>query len=574
MLSEFLSMLEDSRKDTGRFWNLDPRRIGAEPMPTIRMKNGDTTAEGMMLNFAESGHPVFRASSALEGGELKSKAKGKKFIHFNGSDETIELILSAIISVNQLSVYGAVAALCKELARDSSGAGKPAAHEIWNRWWYRENLLLLTLFLRLMREEQRKLLREYEQKFAELLEQQKLMTKLCSNAGFSKNIDKRTMLHYTWWRRSWRYERIMSRPVLDVYVCCHQGRYGVGIVIESLFRDRTVSWFRIVNGINKHVTETSEEISVASVENRGTGKLDANISSWSYDMEGHAKKCVERYFELANKTTQQFHKVATPMHGWSSVQRRRKRFSRRLVHSLLTNCSKMPVCGLYVARIGRPDILWFVYKLALASISLNGPEPVTKRPARLISYSHHTCELKHYCHVGNTAQQCRLWLFQDSDFAGDLEDSKSTSGGTLCIFGSHTFVPISWMCKKQTSVSHSSTESEIISLDAGLRLDGIPVLDLWDLIVAVLHGNTNQSNQERRDPHKFPTRKTIHGKIDDIDNVDFISSSVHSSRKEALLYIFEDNEAVIKTIIMEKKSNNETCIQNQQNCSWLGVWQN
>ena len=89
--------------------------------------------------------------------------------------------------------------------------------------------------------------------------------------------------------------------------------------------------------------------------------------------------------------------------------------------------------------------------------------------------------------------------FNTPDFAGDLEDSKSTSGGTLCIFGSHTFVPISWMCKKQTSDSHSSTESEIISLDAGLRLDGIPALDLWDLIVAVLHGNTNQSNQARRD---------------------------------------------------------------------------
>ena len=90
-----------------------------------------------------------------------------------------------------------------------------------------------------------------------------------------------------------------------------------------------------------------------------------------------------------------------------------------------------------------------------------------------------------------------LGLFQDSDFAGDLEDSKSISGGTLCVFGSHTFFPISWMCKKQTLVSHSSTESEIISLDAGLRLDGIPALDLWDLIVAVLHGNTYQSDQER-----------------------------------------------------------------------------
>ena len=116
-----------------------------------------------------------------------------------------------------------------------------------------------------------------------------------------------------------------------------------------------------------------------------------------------------------------------------------------------------------------------------------------KRLNRLISYIHHTCEYKQYCHVGNIANQCRLGLFQDSDFAGDLEVSKSTFGGTLCVFGSHTFVPISWMCKKQTSVSHSSTESEIISLDAGLRLDLIPALDLWGLIVLVL-GNTIQNH--------------------------------------------------------------------------------
>ena len=94
-------------------------------------------------------------------------------------------------------------------------------------------------------------------------------------------------------------------------------------------------------------------------------------------------------------------------------------------------------------------------------------------------------------------------------------------------------------------------------MQAGLRLDGMPALDLWDLIVEVLHGNTYQSNQEREDPctnlvrlnpHKLPTQKQIHGMID-LDNVDFISSNVHSSRQEALLYIFEDNEAVIKMII-------------------------
>ena len=76
----------------------------------------------------------------------------------------------------------------------------------------------------------------------------------------------------------------------------------------------------------------------------------------------------------------------------------------------------------------------------------------------------------------NTAKQCRLGLLQDSDFAGDLEDSESTSGGALCVLGSHTFIPISWMRKKQTSVSHSSIESEIISLGAELRLDVSPHL--------------------------------------------------------------------------------------------------
>ena len=136
-----------------------------------------------------------------------------------------------------------------------------------------------------------------------------------------------------------------------------------------------------------------------------------------------------------------------------------------------------------------------------------------ERLNRMISYIHHTCEYKQYCCVGNTAKKCRLGLFQDSDFAGDLKDSKSTSGGTLCVFGSHTFVPISWMCKKQTSVTHSSTESEIISWDAGLRSDGIPALDIWDLIVAVL-GNTNQSHKEQGDPfmNKRKVRSPLHKK--------------------------------------------------------------
>ena len=275
------------------------------------------------------------------------------------------------------------------------------------------------------------------------------------------------------------------------------------------------------------------------------------ISSWSHDMEGHAKKCVEQKCELANKTTQQFYKVSTPRIDDHYF----KENEMKSVGELSQVCSQIVLKCLHLACIGRPDIRWSVNKLA-RSIT-KWIKACDKRLNRLISYTHHTCDYKKYCYVGNTAKQCRLGLFQDSDFAGVLEDSKSTSGGTLCIFGSHTFVPTSWMRKKQTSVSHSSTESEIISLDAGLRLDSIPAHDLWDLIVEIFHGNTYQSNQERRDPcpnlvrarlHKLSTRKTILEKIDDLDNVDFISPNVHSSRQEALLHIFEVNEAVIKII--------------------------
>ena len=47
------------------------------------------------------------------------------------------------------------------------------------------------------------------------------------------------------------------------------------------------------------------------------------------------------------------------------------------------------------------------------------------------------------------------------------------------------------MCKKQTAFLHSSTESEIISLDAGLRMDGLLALDLWDIVIEVLRSTTN-----------------------------------------------------------------------------------
>ena len=125
------------------------------------------------------------------------------------------------------------------------------------------------------------------------------------------------------------------------------------------------------------------------------------------------------------------------------------------VGELCKVCSQMVLKWLYLARIGRPDILWSVDKLARADTKWT--KACDKRLARLISDIHHTCEYQQYCYVGNTAKQCRLVLFH----------SKSTSGGILCIFGSRKFVP---MCKKQILVPHGDWLFDRIILDSKIQI--------------------------------------------------------------------------------------------------------
>ena len=81
-----------------------------------------------------------------------------------------------------------------------------------------------------------------------------------------------------------------------------------------------------------------------------------------------------------------------------------------------------------------------------------------------------------------------------------------------CVF-QNTFVPICWMCKQQTSVSHSSTESKIISLDASLRVDGI-----FDRYCS--WRKYEQSRYRvRSSPHTIHKRKQFQRVINDLESV-------------------------------------------------------
>ena len=111
------------------------------------------------------------------------------------------------------------------------------------------------------------------------------------------------------------------------------------------------------------------------------------------------------------------------------------------------------------------------------------------------------------------------------------------------------------MCKNHTSVFHSSTESEIISLDAGLRMDVLLSLNLWDVIIeAVRSSNSAKAPIEPASGNRLETgdwsripSKTKPKEDTDVElfvTLEYVPSNAHSCQGESQLYIFEHSEAV------------------------------
>ena len=89
-------------------------------------------------------------------------------------------------------------------------------------------------------------------------------------------------VHITSRRHVFQSERVGTRrsvQFLEVAVSYHQGRDGIEIMINSPFGDGTRSWVMIMNGINKYVTEMSEETQENQIDDYGdsTGKLVAKV---------------------------------------------------------------------------------------------------------------------------------------------------------------------------------------------------------------------------------------------------------------------------------------------------------
>ena len=141
-----------------------------------------------MLTFADSGHPVFHATSPLSRGTLKSKGGGKLSIHYCADLETIKTVFRTIISVNQLSLYGAVAEMCEEYETLPDRTGQPAVGGQSSSSLVPSVIKTDVLLDSDDRAHKDLLLQKYGERIEKLSQQDKL-SKFCIDAGFLNVVE-------------------------------------------------------------------------------------------------------------------------------------------------------------------------------------------------------------------------------------------------------------------------------------------------------------------------------------------------------------------------------------------------
>ena len=237
----------------------------------------DHIAEEMLLEFAESAHPVFRSTTPLSRGQLKSKGRGKLSIHITADQDTVDTIYRIILSVNQLSIYGAVATICEEFEDHQDRTGQPVI------------LVGQSIVLGEVKAEtpvhdedpmnDQIIWPQYIQQ-VESLSPENRISKFCKQARFMRVVEvgqyfvtKDTSQfnsvacrEYTLPRddsasqpKGWIQGNMRIGPVLEVTTSFQHFKYGIEIRIESVNKDSSHSWVRISYGTVKYVIYSIED---------------------------------------------------------------------------------------------------------------------------------------------------------------------------------------------------------------------------------------------------------------------------------------------------------------------------
>ena len=198
------------------------------------------------------------------------------------------------------------------------------------------------------------------------------------------------------------------------------------------------------------------------------------VTVMKYDMKPFLQSCVDRYVKLAGKDAKPLKHAATPFHE--------ERIARPVASETESKGVLAPIATrvlmkiLFAARMARFDLLRAVQGLAARVTKWS--TDCDKALHRLVCYINSTLDITLNAFIGDPVSECRLWCFADSDHAGEY-DNKSTTGCFLVLIGPNTYFPLTAFSKKQTSVSMSSTEAEVVAANISLRAVGLPSSGLW-----------------------------------------------------------------------------------------------
>ena len=180
-----------------------------------------------------------------------------------------------------------------------------------------------------------------------------------------------------------------------------------------------------------------------------------------------------------------------------------------------------------------------------------------RRLARLISYIHFTSDYRQYCHVGNAAQQCRLLLFQDSDFAGYLEDINIRRSFVHFLEVKHLYQSVGCARSKRQYLTAPQNQKSyrwmlVCVWTVYLRLTfGIWTLKCWERLQEYqyqpkhAHGKPVLRPKSRPRWNKYWIRMSI-------CRTWIKLLRTHNSLRKNHSYIFEDNEAAKEMIIKDR----------------------
>lgn len=249
-------------------------------------------------------------------------------------------------------------------------------------------------------------------------------------------------------------------------------------------------------------------------------------------MRDFIQQCIDRYCDLAKFLPKDIKAADAP-----ALDDNQLNYDDTVTPGKLQSCAAYIIMKiLWVARVCRYDILYSVCQSA--RLIAKWTSSCDNNLLRLIGYMKKTKYLTLRACVGDTLDKCFLAAFPDASHADDGEHNFSTSGGFIAIVGPRTFVPLTAICKKQTAVSRSSTEAEMVSLELLIRTEALPSLMFWQVLL----------NLYTPGPHPPEPKDTLDSECSGHGKLWQGQIPEREQDNKLKLIVLEGNEAVINMI--------------------------